>query len=406
MNNFILAGNSSYANRGCEAIIRGTMAILRKTFADPQAVVCSNFVSKEDFDLENDNETDDAILHNQINFADKFTPEWIIQKLSGLLSPLSEHKRIWKAILPYLAQTKAVLSVGGDNYSLDYGIPKLYTGLDDLVYAAKKPLVIWAASIGPFTKNPQFEKYMIKHLRPAHLFVREKSSKDYLNGLGLKDNVYYVADPAFVMDPKKPDDQKLTFSLPENAIGINFSPLMANYISKGNISQWAKHCAKIVEAVLEQIKKPVLLIPHETRQHTNDHAFLKDVYSNIKDKENVYLIPPIFNAQEIKWIIAKTFVFAGARTHSTIAAMSSCVPTLCFSYSIKSKGINNDIFGSLEYCLNTQQIADRQTIVDRIQHLCQNNADLTDKLSACMPEIKKRAFAAGDYLKKIVEGSK
>lgn len=29
---FLLAGNSSYQNRGCEAIIRGTTAILRRSF--------------------------------------------------------------------------------------------------------------------------------------------------------------------------------------------------------------------------------------------------------------------------------------------------------------------------------------------------------------------------------------
>lgn len=57
-------------------------------------------------------------------------------------------------------------------------------------------------------------------------------------------------------------------------------------------------------------------------------------------------------------------VFAGARTHSTIAALSSGVPTLSFAYSIKATGINRDLFGHTDYCrgplnLNTEAVSDR-----------------------------------------------
>ena len=62
-------------------------------------------------------------------------------------------------------------------------------------------------------------------------------------------------------------------------------------------------------------------------------------------QEKIFVIPPIYNAPETKWIISKMKFFAGARTHSTIAALSSYVPTLSFAYSIKAKGINKDIFG-------------------------------------------------------------
>jgi colanic acid/amylovoran biosynthesis protein len=56
-------------------------------------------------------------------------------------------------MLPYLDDAAAVLSVGGDNYSLDYGVPKLFTDLDDIVLEKKKPLAIWGASVGPFQRD-------------------------------------------------------------------------------------------------------------------------------------------------------------------------------------------------------------------------------------------------------------
>ena len=52
------------------------------------------------------------------------------------------------------------------------------------------------------------------------------------------------------------------------------------------------------------------------------------------------------NCMEIKGIISKCRFFIGARTHSTIAAYSTCVPTLAVGYSIKARGIARDIFGT------------------------------------------------------------
>ena len=47
-------------------------------------------------------------------------------------------------------------------------------------------------------------------------------------------------------------------------------------------------------------------------------------------------------------MISQCRFFIGSRTHSVIAAYSSGVPTLALGYSIKSKGIAQDIFGEYE----------------------------------------------------------
>ncbi|MFR4670990.1 MAG: hypothetical protein ACLT69_14285 [Intestinibacter bartlettii] len=56
-----------------------------------------------------------------------------------------------------------------------------------------------------------------------------------------------------------------------------------------------------------------------------------------------------------------------ARTHATIAAYSTCVPTLVIGYSVKAKGIAKDIFGTYEnYVLPVQYY---QIEFDLINHL-------------------------------------
>ena len=44
---FILAGNGPYTNRGCEAIVRGTVKILREYFSDPRFVCLSHSQSED-----------------------------------------------------------------------------------------------------------------------------------------------------------------------------------------------------------------------------------------------------------------------------------------------------------------------------------------------------------------------
>ena len=47
---FILAGNGSYGNRGCEAIVRGTTKIIRKYFKNPNFLCYSTFENSEQFE--------------------------------------------------------------------------------------------------------------------------------------------------------------------------------------------------------------------------------------------------------------------------------------------------------------------------------------------------------------------
>jgi len=248
----------------------------------------------------------------------------------------------------YLKNTKAILSVGGDNYSLDYGKPELFTVLDEIAFKYKKPIIIWGASIGPFNKLPKYEEYIINHFKKVTgIFVRESVSFDYLASKGLRENVYLSADPAFLLKSVEP---VLDRPIVDGAVGINLSPLMARYVTGGNYKKWVILAADIVREICAVTRRKIYLIPHETSPHTNDYVFLSDVLSLLHEVD-VTLISNRYNAAETKWIIGKMASFAGARTHSTIAAISSGVPTLSFVYSIKATGINKDFFGHDQYCI-------------------------------------------------------
>lgn len=307
-------------------------------------------------------------------------------------------------MLPYLNETAAVLSIGGDNYSIDYGEPTNFTDLDTLVLEMGKPLIIWGASVGPFDKKPVYEKYMINHLSDiTGIFARESVTVDYLAKIGVTKNVYPVADPAFLMDPVKPRNVDI-HPIEKNAIGINLSPLMANYATGGDMQRWERIAANVISTIAKETSCPIYLIPHVITPVSDDFTFLKKVWNltNSQVKNEINLIQPNYNAAETKWIISQMSLFAGARTHATIAALSSNVPTLSFAYSIKARGINRDIFGHLKYCLSPDQISP-EMVTARIESMLATKHQIKNELKERIPFIQTCAMNAGHHLKDIIE---
>ena len=402
---FILAGNGPYENRGCEAIVRGTTKILRHYYKNPEFVCVSHFQSEEQYKKQCENEIDDAINHKKTNLIKSVNrPEWVLDKLYRKFFPEKAKNKIYRDMLPYLGDARAILSVGGDNYSLDYGVPRLFTDLDDIVLKNNKPLIIWGASVGPFDKIPNYQNFMVNHLeKVTGIFVRESVSQEYLKKIGVTKNVYAVADPAFLLNPVQPTPQNAPLSIKDEAIGINLSPLMAYYVTHGDRSLWIDRCAKIISAIIQKDNSSIYLIPHVTSPHDNDFRFLEEVNLQLDhQKSRIVLIPPIYNAAETKWIISKMKIFIGTRTHATIAALSSEVPTLSLAYSIKAKGINQDIFGHERYCLHANQL-NPETIVEKINQMQNSYDSICREINSGLPVILQNAMIAGKYLQEIVE---
>lgn len=402
---FILAGNAGYYNRGCEAITGGTVCILRNFFVDPNFLVVSHYKNEEQFKQQCLKENDASITHKKMHTAYKrFSFQWFLTKTLKLTCPVAVKHIVYKDLKPSLAEAKAVLAVGGDNYSLDYaGVPRTCTDLDDLVVARGKPLVIWGASVGPFSKKPAYEKYMINHLRKVHILARETLTIEYLASKGLTENVYRVADPAFVTEPLKPEEDR-KFEIEQNSIGLNLSPLMSRFVANGNLNQWTQMSADIINRILQKMDYKIYLIPHVTGTPvTDDYLFLEKVLSIMPDHKNrIVLIPPIFNASETKWIISRMSVFAGARMHSTIASLSSCVPTLSFAYSMKAKGLNKDIFSHTDYCISPDELVP-DIVAEKIKELLQESRNIRAYLEQRIPEIQDLAMNSGRVLQKILK---
>jgi polysaccharide pyruvyl transferase WcaK-like protein len=194
----------------------------------------------------------------------------------------------------------------------------------------------------------------------------------------------------------------------DNPIGINLSPIISQYMPNTSLNGWEDSAADLVRTVLSKFDSPVILIPHVTFNSKNDdnddHVFLKRVFSRISDplKNRIGLIDPIYNAAQLKWLISQMSLFIGSRMHATIASLSSGVTTLIFTYSMKGRGIFQDIFNKEEWTIDADEIS-TQLVCMKLKELDKSKNETKDYLNRILPALRSKASAAAVDLRRIVE---
>jgi len=166
--------------------------------------------------------------------------------------------------------------------------------------------------------------------------------------------------------------------------------------------QRLRKAAELAEILAQVTGLPVVLVPHVTSLSQNpegcDYLFLKSLDPFLNDPSRYRLLPDHLNAQETMWVISQCQLFVGARTHATIAAFSSGVPTLSIAYSPKAIGLNQDIFSHADFCISTTDL-DPQAFREKITELVRSADAVRKHLGEQIPKLKSQAWAAGDILR-------
>ena len=311
-----------------------------------------------------------------------------------------------------LGDATAVMALGGDNLSYDYGFLATLLFFSPLDAATRQnvPSVVWAASIGPFSERPKWEKRFADILKRVDLItVREPVTQQYLESLGVRDNTRKASDPAFIL-PTSPTElpDEIEQALATGAIGINLAPLMKRY-NNLSASAWRKQALDMLTEVRRKTDCPIILIPHVMMSpkifpHNDDYGFMRQLLDELPAdaKRDVFLYDARNDSSmQIKWVISRLKVFAGSRTHSTIAALSSGIPTFCIGYSIKSRGINQDIFGHERWVAHVSELTAGQ-LAERIQELLSEESKIREYLDSFIPDYSELAWKNGEFLKEML----
>jgi len=380
----VLYMHGGSANHGCEALVRTTSELLN----GPRDIHLWSWNKSEDYKYGTVQAVTEIIASEELKrFSMPYFEALIRRKI------LRQPDAIMNVFLTNLFKDSIAFSIGGDNYCYPWSANQAII-LNKTIRQYAKATVLWGCSIDPEALSPE----MAEDLAGYNLITaRESLTYELLKPIN--PNTVLVADPAFLLE-------KTELPLPENfiennTVGINISPLIMKYGTSEN--RILANYTELIRYILDQTDMNVCLIPHVVWENNDDRVPLRYLFQQFADSGRVCMVDDA-NCSELKGYIARCRFFVGARTHATIAAYSTGVPTLVVGYSVKSRGIARDLFGTEgDYVLPVQNLNSEADLVNAFSWISEKENSIVTKLEEMMPEYKRKAKSAKDVTIKMLQ---
>lgn len=376
MRDIVLYSHSGSKNHGCEAIVRGTAKILDGM----ERISLLSHEKDEDLLYKIDEIVDVKQGKFPINKKSlDFFKAYMALKLKKDTSKMDVLQ--FKDGLNSIKEDSIAISIGGDTYCYSdvYNQVELHKMYGKKAYKT----VLWGCSVEP--KLLEDEK-IAQDIKDYDLIItRESISYEALKKVN--ENTYLYPDPAFQLD--KVDVKLPKGFIENNTVGINLSPLVIKKENSDGIT--LKNYENLIKHIIENTDMNIALIPHVVWEHNDDREPLRYLYDKFKHTNKVVMIEDA-NCMELKGYISKCRFFIGARTHATIAAYSTCVPTLVVGYSVKARGIAKDLFGTYEnYVLPVQSLDKKIDLLNAFKWIESNENTIKLNLKRNMKSYKNKS---------------
>ena len=379
--------NGGSKNHGCEAIYRSLIGLL----PNHQHIIHSGSLH-------------DDTLYRLGEFADltpleqPVSPIGIYRIIYALQLKWSKNDkpffdRAYYRFLRDASKNDIYLSVGGDNYC--------YSSYDWLEYLNLQltrkgcKTILAGCSIEPESLTPR----LIQDLkRYTHIIARESCTYSALRKAGIN-NATLLPDPAFSLPAnKRPLPSNMIQS---NTVGINISPVISQLEPTKGIA--FENYRVLIKYIMEETDMTVLLIPHVVKETNDDRHPSSQLLQEFVNTGRISLIEDT-NCCTLKGFISQCRFFVAARTHASIAAYSSCIPTLVVGYSIKAKGLALDIFQNCNgYVLPTQALTDATELTTQFKKMVTNEVAIKNHLTTFMPSYIEKCCEYNVLLTQIMQ---
>lgn len=380
-------------NKGSEALIKGLVDILNKDYIITLVT--------------NDCLGNNVYIDNVENYMEKYDRgnkgvmfrgiEKIARTLKLFDSKIYRtylEKTVYSRVLSLAESQDCVILVGADNFDSDFVF-----NYDQMIFAelllkhVRKNSILYDCSISGVHVSKEFCK-MVSGFK--HITLRDSLSFDNLrNALVYNNNISLIHDPAFVLSPQKVDNEKY-YSLFFKRIGINIS----NFTTEAKPEN-KDYFIDLIKHILETTDYRIVLFPHV--MNGADLKGLYEIYEPYCDNERVDIFDvETLNANEMKYLISLLDIAIVARTHASIAAYSTCVPTLVVGYSIKSLGIAKDIFGTSDnYVLDGSRI-DSELLISKFNYILDNKENIEEELQDKMHSYVENAYGIKELVMEAI----
>ena len=322
----------SDSNKGCEALTYTFLSMLQRLFPS-ETIEVMNVAYSTNFGLFKEKYPDVKFTRLGLNFR---------------------NPKFWKMAISELKKCDLFFDATfGDAFSDIYGVGwNIKTDLiKQLVLKSGTPLILMPQTYGPFS-HKYMEKWAVQIINRARLvYTRDDLSAQFIKSHCTAD-VTLTTDLAFKL-PFSPAPKGMGIK----KVGVNISSLLwdSEWSKENHFGlkiDYRKFHAELIDWLLKEDVQ-IHIIPHvinlaNPSHRENDYRVcleIKDKYQEYVNTDRMIIAPPFKSPIEAKSYISGMDVFIGARMHSTIAAISSGVATIPFSYSRKFEGL----FGYIDY---------------------------------------------------------
>lgn len=375
-------------NHGCEAIVRSTASLLGmrvKLFSD----------RADDDRKYGIHEIADVLTHDvrRSSFAER--------AVCAIESRILKGERFGYDVLARqeaddFMPGSVALSIGGDNYCYGRAYNLHLAALNRHLKKRGVKTVLWGCSINPDEVTAAMRKDFANY---DLIVARESISYELLKTCN--PHTLIACDPAFLLE-KKIAELPERF-IPKKTVGINVSPLIEKLESKEGIVK--KSFQALVQYIIDNTDYQIALIPHVVSDGNDDRRILRKIYEDATDKARVCMVDDQ-DCRSLKGVISQCCLFVGARTHATIAAYSSFVPTLVVGYSTKAMGIARDLFGTEEgFVIRIEDLEDPTQLLNSFIQLDANKLEIAEKLMSTLPDYTRNIELAKSAILELTEDS-
>ena len=398
MSEYALYMHAGSGNHGCEAIVD---SLIRMMPVDTFRIMTNS--AAEDLQYLPVEVRARAEIIEEQHIADHFFTHVLYYARRKVTGDRESFLRYRYADMTGEKAPKLAVSIGGDNYCYPSMVEDLMLG-NAMFHHQGTETVLLGCSIEPsLLSDPKLIEDLGLYRK---ILARESITYEALQramnaayGEEGRSKVVLCPDPAFTL----PEDEN---HLPEgfepgNTVGINLSPMAGDYAASADTLY--KSYVQLIRRILDTTQMKIALIPHVIWERSNDRAPLQKLYDLFRGTGRVLLIADA-PAEQLKGIIANCRFFIGARTHATIAAYSTLIPTLVIGYSVKARGIARDLFGTEEnYVLPVQLLQDPQQLIDAWSWLYANEDEIRCRLAGRIPGIRAAAMHNAQELHQVMQ---
>jgi colanic acid/amylovoran biosynthesis protein len=411
-----LLGITGFRNRGVEALTHPTVDFLLTRKANESVNIFS-------WSAEHDR---NRITDTRVSFVP--TSFYRVQEDSTSISRRGRLKRILQgqfnstsfqqgdgrlvnhALAAQLKGNHLAIVTGGDVYSSEYGRDSLlyYCSLVHSAKAAGLPVVLLGHTVGRFNNREDEDIWRRCAAEVNLLTTRDQLTYDYLHQIdALALHTEVCADVAFGLAPA---NQAPSHGFPDPS-----QPCIALSISRG-LHRWCALSAEehrsawlnLLRHFLDDWKVNVLIIPHVQETYGDDRHLATDIHRSLGFDPRLVVAAEDLAASEYKKLVSNCQLVIAERMHAAIAGLSSQVPTVMVSYSLKVEGIaalayTNLTSGPVAMVIEANSLQDPEAVLKQLSSIWQDRNGVSESLATSIPAIKGLAARNFTHLGTLME---